>query len=252
MKKMIEFGNFKTDSFAPLSSIDQYDLSISENYFGVVSCDAEYTLEKYSILLFEYMLVFFEKIKMTKNKYSHFRYIFERGVNTVTSVFMGLLEYTKNVDLAFHHSKKAFYFYVEFIEQISDFQNSFLQLTSRDAVMFVYKRTLFEVNKDMVKSSATNAGNNSVKTMQLLSCFCNICKICSSYYIQNCNFSNQPIKINEFIISLNGIVSDVKNMNLIKTELVFKEMSNLSGEQMTVEAFLNNFARIVQKVLSAF
>ena len=246
MKKMIEFGNFKTDSFSPLTSIDQYDLSISENYFGIVNCDSSYTLEKYSILLFEYMLVFFEKIKMKMNKnkqsQAQFSYIFERGVNTVTSVFVGLIEYTKNVDLAFHHGKKAFYFYIEFIEQISDSQNSFLQLTSRDAVMFVYKRTIFEVNKEMVKSSTTTIG-----TMALLTNFCNICKTCSSYFIQNVDFLKQPIKINDFILSLNSIVSEVKKMDLDKLGIVLKEVRSLSIEQISIETFLNNFARIVQK-----
>lgn len=243
MKKMIEFGNFKSDSFTPLSSIDQYDLSVSENYFTSIGCDATYVLEKYSILLFEYILVFFEKIKITKNKHLHFRYVFERGVKTVTSVFTGLIEYTKNVDLAFHHGKKAFYFYIEFIEQISDVQNSFLQLTSRDAVMFVYKRTLFEVNKEMVKSVANN--NN---TAPLLTSFCNICKTCSSYFIQNVNFSEKPIQINKFVISFNSVITDVKKMDLRKTELVLKEVCNLSGGQMSTEEFLDNLARIAEKV----
>jgi hypothetical protein len=241
---MIEFGNFKTDSFAPLSSIDQYDLSISENYFGIVNCDSSYTLEKYSILLFEYMLVFFEKIKVNKNRYAQFCYIFERGVNTVTSVFTGLIEYTKNVDLAFHHGKKAFYFYIEFIEQISDSQNSFLQLTSRDAVMFVYKRTIFEVNKEMVKPSTANIG-----TILSLSKFCNICKTCSSYFIQNMDFHkpSQSIKINEFVLSLNAAMSEVKKMNLTRLELVLKEIRSINSTQISTDMFLNNFARIVQK-----
>jgi len=244
MKKMIEFGDFKTGSFTPLSSIDQYDLSNLENYFATISHDKEYTLERYSILLFEYMLVFFEKIKMPEKRKTHFRYIFERGIKTVTSVFVGLMEYTKNVDLAFHHGKKAFYFYIEFIEQISDAQNSFLQLTSRDAVMFVYKRTLFEVNKEMVKPVAIN---NAVNDNKLLTIFSNICKIGSSYVIQNVDIPSQSTKINEFVMSLNSIVADVRKMNLNRMELVLKKICNISERPMLIEEFLSHFTEIVDK-----
>ena len=226
MKKMIEFGNFKADTFTTSSSlIDQNDLSVSENYLSVMSHDATYVLEKYSVLLFEYMLLFFEKIKVV-----HFRYIFERGVETVTNVFVGLLEYTKNVDLAFNHGKKAFYFYIEFIEQISDVQNSFLQLTPRDAIMFVYKRTIFEVNKEMVKTTSESTGKPH---------FYNICKICSSYFIQT---AVQPVKINAFVRTLNIVLSEVIPMDSTNMEIVLKELLNLDG----TASFLDDFTRLVR------
>lgn len=48
--------------------------------------------------------------------------------------------------------KKAYYFYIEFIEQISDNNVTFLQLSSRDAILFVYKRTIFELNNEYIKN----------------------------------------------------------------------------------------------------
>ena len=252
MKKMIEFGNFKPDPSSASSSAtasDQNDLSISDNYLSDISCDASHVLEKYSILLFEYMLLFFEKIKIMKNNHAHFCYIFERGINTVTSVFIGLIEYTKNVDLAFNLGKKAFYFYIEFIEQISDVQNSFLQLTSRDAIMFVYKRTIFDVNKEMVKPSASD----NPTTIKLLSNFHHICKICSSYFIQKVDLNNQPIQINGFVLSLNSALADVKKMDLAKSGLVLKQLQQLKHlqqsqeEQLSTPAFLDHFAGLVGK-----
>ena len=57
------------------------------------------------------------------------------------------------MDLTYYHSQKAFYFYVEFIEQISTDQNSFLQLSSREASLFVYKKTIFEINLEMKKKT---------------------------------------------------------------------------------------------------
>ncbi len=41
--------------------------------------------------------------------------------------------------------KKASYFYVEFVTQISTDETLFLQLSSRDATNYVYKKTIFEM-----------------------------------------------------------------------------------------------------------
>ena len=59
--------------------------------------------------------------------------------------------YTKNLDLTVYHCKKAYLFYVEFIGQIGDDNNSYLQLNSKDATLFVYKKTIFEINNEYRK-----------------------------------------------------------------------------------------------------
>jgi len=88
---------------------------------------------------------------MMKNK-KYYCFIFERGVETLIHVFSVIFYYTKNVDLTFYHTQKACYFYVEFIEQISDDNVTFLQLSSRDATLFVYKKTIFDINNEYKKS----------------------------------------------------------------------------------------------------
>ena len=50
------------------------------------------------------------------------------------------------------HLNKSFLYYIEFIEQIGEEGNTFLQLSSKDAVLFVYKKTLFEINTDYKKN----------------------------------------------------------------------------------------------------
>ena len=92
-----------------------------------------------------------EKINI-KNK-QYYIYIFERGIETLIHIFSMIFYYTKNLELTFYHSQKAYYFYIEFIEQISDDNITFLQLSSRDALMFVYKKTIFEINNDHKKTN---------------------------------------------------------------------------------------------------
>jgi hypothetical protein len=248
MKKLIEFGNFKPETVPPVSSV-QHELTNPDNYLSIMNCDVSIILEKYTILLFKYMLFLFEKIKITKKKLTYFRYIFERGVDTITRVFSGLIEYTKNIDLAFHHGQKAFYFYIEFIEQISDAQNSFLQLSSRDAVMFVYKRTIFEVNKEMVKSSNAIIVNNV--HLQTLAIFCNICKNCAMRFIQSDDLC-EPLHLNKFVVSFNSIAMDIKKMNINDIQLVTLGMCELAsnGKHNPIDAYLFELSSLVNKIAS--
>jgi hypothetical protein len=70
------------------------------------------------------------------------------GVQCITHVFKMLLLYTKNLTLTLYHSQRAFYFYVEFMEQLTDDMHTFLQLTPKDASLFVYKKTIYELNNE--------------------------------------------------------------------------------------------------------
>ena len=74
-------------------------------------------------------------------------------------IFNILLLYTKNLNLCIHHSKKAYLFYVEFIGQIGNDNHSYLQLNSKDAILFVYKKTIFEINNEYRKQFCMNNEN---------------------------------------------------------------------------------------------
>ena len=60
--------------------------------------------------------------------------------------------YTKNLDIVTHHCERSFYYYVEFIGQIGDDNHSFLKLNSKDATLFVYKKTIFDINNEYKKN----------------------------------------------------------------------------------------------------
>lgn len=121
-----------------------------ENYKSTIHNTSQDILAKFSIIIIEYMRLISEKINI-KNK-QYYIFIFERGIETLIHIFSMIFYYTKNLDLTFYHSQKAYYFYIEFIEQISDDNITFLQLSSKDAVMFVYKKTIFELNNERKKT----------------------------------------------------------------------------------------------------
>jgi hypothetical protein len=134
----------------PPSEYTQYMLYNVENYNPLIKNSSQEILTKFIDVIIEYMRLIAEKINI-KNK-QYYVFIFERGIETLIHIFSMIFYYTKNLELTFYHSQKAYYFYVEFIEQISDDNITFLQLSSRDALMFVYKKTIFELNNDRKKS----------------------------------------------------------------------------------------------------
>ena len=123
-----------------------YSLHNSENYKKELECELNDVVNKLSELLIEYFKFITDKLTLKKSKFS--RFIITRGLDTITNVFNCILFYTKNLELTYFHSQRAFYFYVEFVGQISEDEKMFLQLSSRDATTYVYKKTVFEINNE--------------------------------------------------------------------------------------------------------
>lgn len=134
---------------APINKETNYSLLSSENYKKILDCDVVEAAKKYSQLIIDYYKFIVENLKITNAGFSKF--IIIRGLDTITNVFLHILYFTKNINLTYFHCQKSFYFYVEFVGQISDVEKTFLQLTSRDATTYVYKKTIFELKSDFKK-----------------------------------------------------------------------------------------------------
>jgi hypothetical protein len=61
-----------------------------------------------------------------------------------------------------YHTQKSFIYYIEFITQIGDENNNFLQLNSKDATLFVYKKSIFEINNDIKKDFSIKKDNREI------------------------------------------------------------------------------------------
>lgn len=85
---------------------------------------------------------------------NYYKYVVSQGLRTISHVFKTLYLYTNNLSLTSFHCQKAIYYYIEFIGQIGDDNHGFLQLTSNDAMLFVYKKTLFEIDSNFRKDFA--------------------------------------------------------------------------------------------------
>jgi hypothetical protein len=137
-----------------------YSLLNSENYKKDLDIDIKSINEKYIQLVTDYLKFIVENIKV-KNK-NLARFIIIRGLDTITNVFLHILYYTKNIDVTYFHCQKSFYFYVEFVGQITEEEKMFLQLTSRDATTYVYKKTVFEITNELKKINQGSISSNII------------------------------------------------------------------------------------------
>ena len=134
---------------------NNYSLNNSDNYKKLIECNLREVTQKYGELLLDYLNFIYENIKIKNKQTSQF--IIIRGLDTITNVFLHIFSMTKNIDLTYFHCQKSFYFYVEFVGQITDDEKTFLQLTSRDATTYVYKKTIFDINNEFkIKNELIN------------------------------------------------------------------------------------------------
>ena len=137
-----------------------FALQDSANYYDSFNKSTTEIFSKYMNIISEY-LSRSDEIITSKNT-NDTRYIIVRGIETIAHVYRILLLYTKNADLVYYHAQRASYYYVEFIGQIGADGHSYLQLNSKDATLFVYKKTLFDINNEFRKDFASLCGNDII------------------------------------------------------------------------------------------
>ena len=138
-----------------------------KNYNKSLLTNEDEIMKKFCVLVNEYLFHITENIMIQNRDY--YIFILLRGLHTLKHIFNTMLLYTKNLDLTIYHSKKAYLFYVEFIGQIGDDNNSYLQLNSKDATLFVYKKTIFEINNEYRKQFVL--GENEKEKFRLFDVF---------------------------------------------------------------------------------
>ena len=166
-----------------------YSLHNSENFKKELDCELTDVADKLSQLFMDYFKFIIENIKLKRSNFSKF--IFIRGLDTIVNVFNHILFYTKNIDATYFHCQKAFYFYVEFVGQISEDEKMFLQLTSKDATTYVYKKTIYEINNELRKLNEDISDYTKLK-LQIINSYVDLYKTLMLHLINN-DFTNVEV-----------------------------------------------------------
>jgi len=166
-------------------------LQNSDNYNDIYSHNTHEIFAKYTAIINEYISQYTENIKIKNIDY--YNYVLNKGIETLCHIFKTILLYTKNLNITYIQCQKAVYYYIEFICQIGESSHSFLQLNSKDATLFVYKKTIFELNNEIIKEFTAIIGTCSILTnIELLTTIYNktIVAVCNSCNPNNCELIN--------------------------------------------------------------
>lgn len=193
---------------------NNYSLGEIINYNEILDCDENEAIKKYVIIINEYLKFILEKTKIKHNN-TYLKFIIIRGYDTITNVFNIILYYTKNLNLTFYHCQKAYYYYIEFIEQITDEQHTFLQLTSKDAISYVYKK----IFSDLLHDKKINT------------------QMCSNELKQILTIIDKHIKIfnNIFVFVVENLFLNEENVNIIKNDYIKTICEKIIDFQIKIE-----------------
>jgi hypothetical protein len=197
------------------NELEQYMLNQIKNYNSKIGNTRPEILTKLNYAIIEYLRFITEKI-VIKNIF-FYRFILERGLDTLIHVFFFIFYYTKNLDMSFYHTQKAYYFYIEYIEQITNDNVTFLQLSSRDATLFVYKKTIFEINNE-IKKSIHKLTNEEANILNESKVYANIYKNIISFIINHKNIiCEEKIKYMDYCCDKIKEVCELLDKSKIKT-----------------------------------
>jgi hypothetical protein len=218
-----------------------YSLNNCENYKKELDTDITDVVNKISKLFLDYFKYIIENIKLKKGNL--LKFIVTRGLETLIHVFQTIFFYTRNIELTYFHCQKSFYFYVEFVSQISDDEKMFLQLTSRDAIIYVYKKTIFEINNEHKKNNEIISDYTKLK-IEIIDDYISIYKAYLYKLINGDLTNNKHLFIIETIF---GKLNEISNKSNIK--LFNKLTDQLSNKIDDNEKFLNIKLCITKKFI---
>lgn len=224
----------KNDSIYSLHNIDNFYPSLEINITGL--------MHKYSDVIVNYFHYIHKNIS-SKNKVLN-KFIITRGLDTITHVFLYLLHYTNNSTIALYYCEKASYFYVEFVTQISTDETSFLQLSSRDASNYVYKKTIFEMKP--IKPFPESYTEESADKMNLIDLYINGYKL-FFYKIINSElaYNIHILEVSDLITKINVTPLDKENLGIL-THIIDVFYNKIK----CIDKFLEIIKQIVKKATS--
>jgi hypothetical protein len=193
-------------------------------------------LDTYSLIIKEFFSLLNESVVIKEMSYqSETIYI---GLNTIQQVFEIFLLKTKNIEKAYNYAKKAYYYYLEYIEQIYII-NITEKINYMDIIMFVYKKTIFEINNEYKIASESSKLIN--EQLANINSYINIYKTIVYKIIQN----DVLTKNNIYIENFEKICKKINKTNLNNENVVL--LDTIMDRFYFVISDIDYFFEIVQE-----
>jgi hypothetical protein len=221
----------------------QYIISNINNYKKTLEESVDEILKGYLLVIKEFL-----ELDIIYKNPQLYKFLVQRGIETISSVFSILLYYTKNLNLTVYNCQQSNYLYKEYIEQISNDSNSHLKLSSKEVSMFIYKKTIFEINRKNIQSH-DNDKNINKKIDSYINGFKYM--LLTLLKLTKFNYDTKSIeisKIKELFIRLAFTyksLSDISNVNILLEYLLdIQQCITLETYFEIVELYMNSKQRI--------
>ena len=227
-----------------------------ENYKSSIDVSENVLFLKYVGLIHELIECCSESLTI-KNK-NYLKYIMIKGIQNTLYIYTFLLLYTNNIDLSIYHTQKSILYYIEFVGQIGEDSHNLLKLNTQDATLFIYKKTIFEVNNEHRKNFVES--EDTKYKIELLERYTDIYNKLVIHMIDNHEFTNdntsevQKIlftKIYKIVETLIQIPLVCSHCNIdVKTKLDhIKELSSIIMSYNKSEFIRKNFWYLIESVV---
>lgn len=170
------------------------------------------------------------------------------GLNSIYRVFEYVLFKTKNIEKAYYYAQKTFFYYLEYMEQVHK-TNLQTSLNQSDAVLFIYKKTIFELHggdESKLFDTITNIMTfdeeiSNLNTVAYQDWFSNLSKIINTlFYWDNINFTFQERQQ----ITRRMLKPYMRLSNMCPTAISYIEIMQ---EKITLE--YDTYMQILQEIL---
>lgn len=209
---------------------DNLELKNIENYKSKCDFTIFEATDKFIELITYFIFFGKESLKYDEN----FIYTMHKGIEVITNIFNVILLYTRNLEITTHYTNQSIYFYIEYINQISNKSAEFVfvNLTMQDAILYIYRKSIFEINEQIRRKYKNN--NNEKKKFESISLFNNTYNHIVLAFLQNNDFNketNDDIKkqIYNMNILLYNYIYDIENKKYTYDNLYDSINSNFNN-----------------------
>jgi hypothetical protein len=222
-----------------------YDVNNNDNFNFNISENSNIFILKYFIAINEYINLYIDNIydNISINVKKNYRYyIFIKGLELLSNIIHILLIHTNNLDLVIYYCHKAYYYYIEFISQL-DYDNNHLELSVKDGIIFVYKKTIFDLKENLNNINNSNINEDNVKKIDNIEKIINIINIFVKIFVIK-DILNLNLQRNNKDLSVNICILKILN----KISKFYNNEYEFYIYLSKIEEMLNNILKIINKI----
>ena len=183
-------------------------------------------INKYIVTISNYTIFFFKSLPVYKDT-NYFELVYSKGLILIENIYNISILYLDSLVDIHNLCEKGYIYFVEFINQInlSGFNETYFELTMRDAIVFCYKKTILNLDCKILKE---NNKNDNYKSNII-----NIYIIISNSYINLLNIS-----------LYNLLDNDIKNKNInislheLYEEILKKIIEIIHTNSLSIKKFI--------------